>query len=429
MNVVVLSCNHHNAGLDIREKLAFSNEDQLQEAYVRWQQRHPDSELVVLSTCNRVEIYAAEDDSEVTLSPAHLTEFVSDFHDIPPDDLTSNVLFHHGREAVQHLFEVICSLDSMVLGEPQIVTQVKDAYRIAGEQKSCGPLTNHLFQHALKVSSQVRTQTRLSEGRVSIASVAVGEFARSIFDRFENKLILVIGAGKMAEETLRYIHDAGGNNFVIVNRSMERAESLMRKFGGQVSSLDHLDDWLGRADLIVSTTGAAQPIVSRERFDAVRAAGPRHPVLILDLGAPRDFEPTVAGIDDDVFLYDIDALESTCEENRRARKSEVNRARQIIGEQTDRFLHEVYHRATGPVIQRLRSNSEQISRAELETLYRRLPHLSDEDRAAVDKAVHRIVNKLLHPPLETLRDEARSGTPHGMLDALRRLFHLGPGDS
>lgn len=428
MNVVVLSCSHHNAGLDIREKLAFSNEDQLQAAYAHWQQRHPNSELVVLSTCNRVEIYAAEDHNNQPLATDQLTQFISEFHDIPPDELTDAVLFHHGRDAISHLFEVVCSLDSMVLGEPQIVTQVKDAYRIAGEQNSCGPLTNHLFQHALKVSSRVRTETKLSEGRVSIASVAIGEFARSIFDRFDNKLTLVIGAGEMAEETLRYVQDVGGQQFVVVNRSPDRAVNLAEQFNGQTDSIDNLDHWLGQADLIVSTTGASDHIVDRERFANVRDSGNRHPVLILDLGAPRDFDPSVAKIDDNIFLYDIDALEATCENNRLARRSEVAQARRIIEEQTDRFLHDVYHRATGPVIQRLRANSEQISRTELDILYRRLPHLSEEDRAAMDKAVHRIVNKLLHPPLETLRDEARSGAPHGMLEALRQLFHLGTTD-
>lgn len=425
MNVVVLSCNHNHAGLDIREKLAFSNENQLQAAYAHWHERHPDSELVVLSTCNRVEIYAAEGDTERSLSSGQLSEFVSEFHDIPPDEFTDSVLFHHGRDAITHLFEVVCSLDSMVLGEPQIVTQVKDAYRIAGEQNSCGPLTNHLFQHALKVSARVRTDTKLSEGRVSIASIAVGEFAREIFNRLDNKLVLVIGAGEMAEETLRYIGDAGGQNFVIVNRSPDRAAVLAHEFSGRPAGMEQLDHWMAQADLIVSTTGAASTIVDHDRFAAIRRTGDRHPVLILDLGAPRDFDPQIVHIDDNVFLFDIDKLEDACEKNRRARKSEVKRARQIIQEQTDRFLHEVYHRATGPVIQGLRANSQQISRAELEILYRRLPHLTDDDRAAVDKTVHRIVNKLLHPPLETLRDEARTGSPEGLLDAVRRLFHLG----
>ena len=424
MNVFVLSCSHHNAELDLREKLAFDTEDQLQAAYAHWQELHPESELVLLSTCNRVEIYAADEDGNNSLSLGQLTEFVSRFHNIPTDTFTDRVLFHHGRDAVVHLFEVVCSLDSMVLGEPQIVAQVKDAYRIASQHNACGPLTNHLFQQALKVSARVRTDTKLSEGRVSVASVAVGEFARTIFDRFDNKQVLIIGAGEMAVETIRYLHDEGVKDLVMANRSPKRAEHLAAQFGGRVVSLDNLDDWLAKASVIVSTTGATETLVTRERFENARGIANRHAVLILDLGAPRDFDPAVGTIDDNVFLYDIDALQATCDRNRAARQSEVDRARHIIQEQTDRFLHDVYHRATGPVIQRLRESSADISGRELEILFRRLPHLSKQDRQAVEKSVNRIVNKLLHTPLETLRDEARAGTPHGLLDALRRLFHL-----
>lgn len=424
MNVFVLSCNHHHAGLELREKLAFADRDQLSEAYAQWQKLYPNSELVLLSTCNRVELYAAEDTDTGTLTFDHITEFLSTFHDVPTDELTGAVLSHHGRQAVEHLFDVVCSLDSMVLGEPQIVNQVKDAYQTAVENDACGPLTNVLFQHALTVSARVRSETRLAEGRVSIASVAVGDFGRSIFNRFDNKTVLVIGAGEMAEETLRYLKDEGVRRIVVINRNRERAENLAAEFGGETDDFDNLDRWLTDADVIVSTTGAPKTLVAHERFEAVRAHSNRHPVFILDLGAPRDFAPSIAGIDDNVFLYDIDALEVTCEQNRRLRESEIVAARRIIEHQTDRFMHDVYHRATGPVIQRLREHWGEISRTEIELLFRRLPELDETQQAAVQKTIHRIVNKLLHPPLETLRDEARSGTPHGLLDAIRRLFHL-----
>lgn len=426
MNVFVLSCNHHNAGLELREKLAFASEEQLNQAYAQWRERHPQSELVVLSTCNRVEIYAAaDDDDDNELSADQLTEFVSQFHNLPSDEFTDSILSHHGTKAVEHLFDVVCSLDSMVLGEPQIVTQVKNAYRIAQENDSCGPLTNVLFQHALSVSARVRTETKLSEGRVSIASVAVGDFARNIFNRFDNKTVLVIGAGEMAEEALRYLRDEGVKDIVVVNRNRERAESLASQFGGIADDFDNLDTWLAKADMIVSTTGATQPVVDHERFEAIRNASERKPVLILDLGAPRDFAHSIANIDENVFLCDIDALEATCEENRQLRKAEIKQARKIIEQQTERFMHEVYHRATGPVIQRLREQMGEIRRSELDILYRKNPEFSDAQRAAVEKAVHRIVNKLLHPPLETLKDEAKAGTPHGLLDAVKRLFNLG----
>lgn len=411
--------------MEVREKLAFASEEQLTQAYARWRERHPNSELVLLSTCNRVEIYAAADEENRDLSAELITDFVSQFHNVPTDDFIHSVLSHHGSKAVEHLFEVVCSLDSMVLGEPQIVTQVKDAYRIARENDSCGPLTNVLFQHALAVSARVRSETRLSEGRVSIASVAVGDFGRSIFNRFDNKTVLVIGAGEMAEETLRYLKDEGVQRIVVVNRSQERAEILASQFSGATDSFDNLDEWLGTADVIVSTTGATETVVDRDRFVQVREMSGRKPVFILDLGAPRDFDPQIADVDDDVFLYDIDALEATCERNRRQRKSEIVDAKKIVEQQTERFMHEVYHRATGPVIQRLREQMGKISRSELDILFRKNPELDDLQRAAVEKTVHRIVNKLLHPPLESLKDEARAGTPHGLLDAVKRLFKLG----
>jgi glutamyl-tRNA reductase len=424
MNVFVLSCSHHHAGLELREKLAFSNEGQLSRAYATWQQRNPNAELVLLSTCNRVEIYAADDSDEDNLSFDQIAAFVSEFHNIPTDQFTHAVLSHHGRKAVEHLFEVVCSLDSMVLGEPQIVNQVKEAYRIARENDSCGPLTNVLFQHALTVSGRVRTETRLSEGRVSIASVAVGDFGRNIFNRFDNKTVLVIGAGEMAQETLRYLMDEGVQKIVVVNRSRERAELLAAEFGGQADDIDNLDHWLSCADVIVSTTGATEAVVTHERFEAARRKSKRHAVFILDLGAPRDFAPSIARIDDNVFLYDIDALQATCDQNRALRETEIEEARKIIAHQTERFMHDVYHRATGPVIHRLREHWAEISRSEMDILFRKVPELDDNQKAAIEKTVHRIVNKLLHPPLETLRDEAKSGTPHGLLDAVKRLFNL-----
>lgn len=424
MNVFVLSCNHHNAGLELREKLAFSSEDQLNDAYARWRDQHPDSEIVVLSTCNRVEVYAATSNDESNLSSAHITDFVSKFHNVPCDEFTSSVLSHHGPRAVEHLFEVVCSLDSMVLGEPQIVTQVREAYRIASENGSCGALTNVLFQRALDVSAQVRTRTKLSQGRVSIASVAVGEFGKGIFNRFDNKQVVVIGAGEMAEETLRYLADEGVKDIVVVNRSRERAEALAESFQGQTAAWDELDDWLIKADVVVSTTGATSTLVSRDRFAKIRQASRRQPIVILDLGAPRDFDPSIGGIDDNVFLCDIDSLESICERNRQKRLSEVDKAREIIQQQTERFMHDVYHRATGPVVQRLRDQLTDISQNELEILFRRLPELDDEQQQAIEKTVHRIVNKVLHPPLDTLKSEAKEGTPHGLLDAIRKLFRL-----
>ena len=409
MNVLVVSCNHHKAGVQLRERLAFSNAELLNNAYSQWREIHPDSELVVLSTCNRVEIYAADEREDDGVSFDDITRFISRFHNVPTDD-------------VEHLFEVACSIDSMVLGEPQIVNQVKEAYRVAQENEACGPLTNVLFQHALKVSAQVRTETGLADGRVSIASVAVGDFGKSIFSRFDNKTVLVIGAGEMAEETLTYLQSEGVRRIIVANRSRERADRLAAQFKGEAVDFSTLDEWLAKADVIVSTTGATQTLITKERFAAARARSQRHPVFILDLAAPRDFDPAAGNVDDNVFLYDLDALEETCSRNRAAREAEVDKARGIIAAQTRTFMQEIYHRATGPVIHRLREHWTDISRSELDRLYRKLPTLDNAQRQAIEATIQRIVNKLLHPPLEALKDEAKEGTPEGLLHAIRRLF-------
>lgn len=422
MNVLVVSCNHHKAGVQLRERLAFSNAELLNNAYSHWRRIHPESEIVVLSTCNRVEIYAADELDEGGVSFDHITRFISHFHNVPTDEFVHSVLAHSGTAAVEHLFEVACSIDSMVLGEPQIVNQVKEAYRVAQQNEACGPLTNVLFQHALRVSAQVRTETRLADGRVSIASVAVGDFGKSIFSRFDNKTVLVIGAGEMAEETLTYLKSEGVRRIIVANRSAERAGRLAEKFNAEAVDFSALDHWLARADVIVSTTGASQTLISKERFESARAKSQRHPVVILDLAAPRDFDPSVSHVDENVFLYDIDTLEETCNRNRAAREAEVEKAREIILSQTRTFMQEIYHRATGPVIHRLREHWTDISRAELDRLYRKLPGLEDPQRQAIEATIQRIVNKLLHPPLEALKDEAREGTPEGLLQALRRLF-------
>ncbi|MCA9117984.1 MAG: glutamyl-tRNA reductase, partial [Planctomycetaceae bacterium] len=353
MNVQVIYCTHQTADLGLRERLAFSDKEQLCEAYGVLRTEFPASDFVVLSTCNRVEVYATQEDPENALATGQIADFFSRFHKLPSDAFVGGLLERSGPEAVRHLFEVVSSLDSMVLGEPQIVSQVKEAYDVSQQNEACGPLTSVLFQQAIRVSRRVRSETGLSSGRVSIASVAVGDFGRSIFDSFHDKTVLVIGAGEMAEETLRYLTDEGVREIVVCNRSAERGGRLAAEFGGHYEPLDDLDHWMTRADVIVSTTGAAVPIVDAARFRKVREAADWRPVFILDLGAPRDFDPAVNDLDDNVFLYDIDDLEATCERNRNRRVKEIELARSIISEETERFMHDIYHRATGPIIRRL----------------------------------------------------------------------------
>ena len=425
----VVSCSHKTADVSLRERLGFPA-DALADAYAKLRDRFPSSELVVLSTCNRVEVYSAAPPAAGSKPPqlGELAGFLSDFHGVPRDVVAGHLLERRGADAVRHLFEVSASLDSLVLGESQIVGQVKDAYELANAHKSSGPLTHALFQGAFRTAGRVRRETKLSDGRTSIASVAVGEFGRNIFERFTDKTVLVIGSGEMADETLRYLHAEGagtkGGRVLIVNRSRDRAEALANARGGEVRPWEELDRWLGEADVIVSATGATVPVVTRDRFAAARRGKAGKPVFVLDLGLPRDFDPAVSTVDANVFRYDLDDLEATCAANRKRRQKEVAKARGIIQEETDAFFRGLTHRATGPVIRRLRDEWSGVRDAELQRLFARRPDWTDADRAAVERSVDRIVNKLLHPPLEALRDEARRGEPGTLLESFRRLFGL-----
>lgn len=423
MNLQVVYCNHHTADLAVRERLAFSRA-QLPGAYAALRGAFPESEWVVLSTCNRIEVYTAQEDPAHAPSHQDVARFFADFHHVPLTEFFDDLLERTGPDVVRHLFQVASSLDSMVLGEPQIVAQVKEAYALAQSHAASGPLTNSLFQRALNVAKRVRSETALAEGRVSIASVAIGDFGKAIFDRFDDKKVLVIGAGEMAGETLRYLKAEGAQQVSVTNRTRERGEQLAAECGGTVRAFEDLDRLLAEADVIVSTTGATPPLVDRARFERVRKQTGVKPVLIIDLGVPRDFEPAVADIDENVFLCCIDDLEAVCEKNRRARVREVDRALSIVEQETDKFMSELYHRATGPIIKRLREQYHAAVADEVARLLARSPHL-EKDRAEIERSFEQLVNKLLHPPLEVLRDEAREGAPHGLMNALKRLFRLG----
>ncbi len=423
MNLLTFSCTHQTAQLAVRERLAFSNVEQIGRAYQRLEDLFPQAEFVILSTCNRVEIHTAASESHCLPTLSQMAQFLAEFHQVPLDEFVGELREYNGSTAVAHLFEVVSSLDSMVLGEPQIVAQVKDAYRQAEEHQACGPFTHALFQSAIRTSARVRSETRLAEGKVSIASVAVGDFGKGIFDHFHDKRVLVIGAGEMAEETLRYLLGEGVREIVVVNRSFERAQKLAEEFRGAAQPWSELDHCLRQADVIVSTTGADEPIISVARFSAARKGADAKPVFILDLAAPRDFDPAVGDLEN-VFLYDIDSLSRTCEENRRARIREIEKAGKIIEGETARLMGEFYRRAGGEVVTRLREGWKDIAQQELERLFKKSSHFDDADREAIARSVDRIVNKLLHPPLEALKDESQDGAAHGLINALRKLFGL-----
>ena len=422
MKLQVIGCSHHTASIELRERLAFSPQ-QTRDALARLRTQFPQAEAVVLSTCNRVELYLAAEQAEQCPSHHDIVEFLADFHGLDPLEVFDDLFERSGEDAVRHLFTVAASLDSMVVGEAQISSQVKKAYEQATQDQSTGPLTHAAFQAAIRVAKRVSRETAINQKRVSIPSVAVADFAKQVFERFDDKRVLVIGAGEMGEETLQYLRDEGARDIVIINRDRQRAEALAERMTGEVAAWDALHDQLIAADVVVSTTGATRPIVGAVEFSRIIRHRDQRPIFILDLAVPRDFDPGIS-TSLGVYLYSLDDLQSTCDANRLAREKEWPKAERVIDDETSRFMAELNHRATGPVIRRLRQQANQIKDDELSRLLNQLEHLDDRSREKIEQAFNRLVNKVLHPPLESLRDEADRGTPHTLLDALKRLFQI-----
>jgi glutamyl-tRNA reductase len=423
MMLRMVGCSHHRSPVAVRERLAF-NGAQAVAALEDWRRQFPHTEAVLISTCNRVELYTAAREARHEPSYRGVAEFLADFHKLSIDQVLDSLCEQCGKDAVRHLFTVAASLDSMVLGEPQILSQVKQAYRLAQDQQSAGPITHHVFQTAVRVARRVATETGINQRRVSIPSVAIADFASQIFDHFGDKQIVVIGAGKMAEETLRYLREVGAGEITVINRSAERAGSLAARWRGRAQTWDQIYEACAAADLVISATGGQEPIMTHVQFKQhVMPHRYQRPLMILDLAIPRDFDARI-GSCLNVYLYSLDDLARACDMNRRLRDEELPAALQIVEEETDRFMAEFYHRSTGPVIRRLREEWQEPKKQELDRLISRLPELDAKARSEIAHAFDRLVNKLLHPPLESLRDESRHGPPHGLLDALKRLFKL-----
>jgi glutamyl-tRNA reductase len=421
MKLHMVGCSHHTAPVEIRERLAF-NKDQAAEALARLRTRFPETEAVLLSTCNRVELYIA---SESEACPTHhdVVAFLAEFHGLNPIELFNELFERTGEDFVRHLFTVAASLDSMVIGETQILAQVKQAFELATSVAATGPLTNQAFQSALKVAKRVTTETAIQQKRVSIPSVAVADYARGVFESFDDKQVLVIGAGEMGEEALLYLIDEGAQHISIVNRNYTRAAELAQRLGGRPRPWTDLHDLLVEADLVVSATGSQEPILTAEEFRTIVAKRYQRMLVILDLAIPRDFDAAIGDLPG-VYLHSVDDLQSACDRNRREREREWPKAERIIEEETRRFMADLHHRATAPTIRRLKQRADEVKADELARLLNKLGPVDPRMQSEISTAFDRLVNKLLHPPLESLRDEAKEGASHGLLDALRRLFQI-----
>lgn len=427
----MIGCSHQTAAVDFRERLSFTAE-QARQAIVAFRERFPACELVLLSTCNRVELYTAAGESapgkDLDGGPdrSEVIEFLAQQRQMSVDALVEAMIYRSGTEAISHLFAVSASLDSMVVGETQILSQVKEAYDLACAAGSAGPLTHAAFQAASRVAKRVQRETTIHRKRVSVPSVAVGEVASEFFETLAGKAVVLLGAGDMGRESMRYLMDAGADDVRILNRSPRRAEELASEFGARTMDWGDLDQALVEADVLIGTTSSPEPIVTWERFQAARERRYERVLLILDLAVPRDVAPEVGKLDE-VYLYSVDDLQAACERNRQERQRQWPKAKKIIDEETQRFVADLHHRATGPVIQRLRDHADEIRREEWTRLSNKLSQMNIPQEAypEIEKSLDRLINKLLHPPLASLREAAAEGHHRSMLEAIKRLFSLG----
>ena len=427
MNLLAVGCSHRTTPVAVRERFGF-REDQLPRALDAITSRL-DCEAVILSTCNRVEMYVGRVLEHPTRTTAPLdgnavTGFLAEFHRLPIEEVRPHLYIHENADAVRHLFRVAASLDSLIVGEGQIAGQVKTAYETGQKCAGPGPMLHALFPHARRVAKRVRTETGISRGHVSVSSAAV-DYVRQVFDHFGDKTILVIGAGKMGELTLRHLRRLEPRRILVANRSPEKAESVARGCGGEAAPWERLDEMLARADIVLSTTGAPEPIVTLERYRRIVAQRDGGPLVILDIAVPRDFDPRIHD-GETTCLFNIDDLKRIQEATLADRRKHITPAEAIVEQETQRFLKEWRRRRNGPVIERLTQDLEAKREDVVRNLFARLNgRLTEEDRKFIEYAFVKLQNQFLHGPISALtEDQPADASGHTLLDALRKLFRL-----
>ncbi|HHO47007.1 MAG TPA: glutamyl-tRNA reductase [Desulfobacteraceae bacterium] len=417
--IVLLGVNHKTTPLEVREKMALSGgyEQPLKDLAAIGGLK----EYYLLSTCNRVEVLYTTD------RPAETRKEVLELlfgRAVPPKELDRYVYQYENEDAIQHLFMVASSLDSMIVGEAQILGQLKEAYRNAAEKNTSGLILNKLLHKAFFVAKRVRTETRIGASAVSISYAAV-ELARKIFGQLDNKSVMLVGAGEMAELAAEHLVGNGVTSVVVVNRTLERAVNLARRFNGRAASLEELVDQLQHVDIIISSTGATGTILSKKDLKPVMRERRNRPLFFIDIAVPRDLDQDINELDN-VYLYDIDDLQNVVEMNRAERDREAVKAERIVEEETLKFSSWLDSMEVTPTIVELRRMADEICRVEVEKTLGKLKHFTPKEQKSLEKMASAIVSKMLHNPVQYLKaDNAdHSNQRHGRINTVREIFHL-----
>ncbi|MCS7163978.1 MAG: glutamyl-tRNA reductase [Thermodesulfovibrio sp.] len=426
MSLTVVGLNHKTAPIEIREKLAFGSKEAIKEALRELIQKENIAEAVILSTCNRVEIYvysnlSSDKENRETKSIEELIkEFISKFHKIEKSSFENYLYVYKDRQAVEHLFKVTSSLDSMIVGEPQITGQVKESYEIALSERATSLILNHLMNRALFTAKRVRNETRISENPVSVSYAAVG-LIRKVFDDLSKKSILLVGAGEMAELALRHLIGNGVKSVYITNRTFERAKELAKEFNGVAVPFENLKENLIKTDIVLCSTAAPNYVITENMLKEVMYLRKYKPIFLIDISVPRNIDPSCNNLDN-VYLYNIDDLQAVVDSNILERKKEAERAMIIIKEETEKFFQWINSLESVPVIVSIRNKAEQIRQEELEKFKSKFRDLSPEVLNSIDYLTQSIINKIMHYPTVALKNNCES--KEILIYSARRLFGI-----
>ncbi|MBT8339745.1 MAG: glutamyl-tRNA reductase [Desulfatitalea sp.] len=417
--LLLMGLNHKTAPVDIRECLAFTEAD-ARMGLDRLAGDPAVEEALIVSTCNRVELLLVVADADRAVASAK--GVLGQIKQLPLTDFEPSLYVHRGQDAIRHLFRVAASLDSMVVGEPQILGQMKNAYRLAAEQKSTGVILNRLLHRTFFTAKRIRTETGIGDHAVSISYAAI-ELARKIFGELSARQVLLIGAGEMAELAVEHLIRQHTGRIFVANRTLERAVSLATRYKGHAICMEEVADHLSRVDIIISSTGATGYVLSHGDMKGIMRRRRNRPLFFIDIAVPRDIDPLINTINN-VYVYDIDDLNEVVDDNVQDRRREAVKAERIVDEAVIQFRQ--WYRGLGvvPVIKALRAKLHASARAELEKTVGQMPHFTEDDRRAMTRMMDALVNKILHAPTSYLKSDGCIGDRGLSLDITRKLFRL-----
>lgn len=419
MHILVVGINYKTAPVEIRERLTF-NPNELGDAMKRLQSKKSILENVIISTCNRTEIYAVVD--QLHTGRYYMKEFLSEWFEMEQDEFVPYLFIYEQDGAINHLFNVACGLNSMVLGETQILGQVRTSFLLGQEEKTTGTVFNHLFKQAITLAKRAHSETDIGANAVSISYAAV-ELAKKIFGTLASKHVLILGAGKMGELAIQNLHSNGVSKVTVINRTFEKAQNLANRFNGIAKTLQELQCALIEADILISSTGANDFVITKEMMAQVEKLRKGKPLFMVDIAVPRDLDPRLAELEN-VFLYDIDDLEGIVEANMKERKKEAEKIRIIIEAEIVEFKQWLATLGVVPVISALRDKALSIQEETMISIERKLPNLTDREKKILNKHTKSIINQLLKDPILQAKELASGKDADKALDLFVKIFNI-----